>query len=180
MKWIFAVIVFLSTCNVSVAQELIQADIDSVIFVQLDRMVARIDMPQQLQFNGVVTDSVVWRTVEVDSLNIGNGNKFLCGSREEVLQIVRENPYDMFPIYRYTVEDRYNHEWVYSETWRTNDGRYDLVYRNNDGFHRGWDDLMRSRICKRCLRHEIQMEFWYQHRRVNPETEYEKLKRKLR
>ncbi len=96
--------------------------------------------------NSVVTDSVVWRTVRVDSLNLGRAK---C-----------------------------EHDWVYSEAWRAGGNTMCGVLHN--GFHCDYDDMMRNRICKKCLRKETQREFWYQHREKPPQTEYEKLEKKLK
>lgn len=93
----------------------------------------------------VVTDSVVWRTVSVDSLNTGKKN---C-----------------------------KHDWVYSDTWRAGGNMQCCVLHH--GEHCDYDDLMRNRICRVCLRKETQREFWYQHRAEPPESEYGKLENRL-
>ena len=52
------------------------------------------------------------------------------------------------------------------------------VYHN--GFHCDWTDMMLPKICKKCLRKEIWRENWYQHQQNPPETEYQKLEKKLK
>ena len=94
----------------------------------------------------VVTDSVIWRTISVDSLNLGNIN---CV-----------------------------HQWVYSRTRLAMLGVGYGVFHN--GFHCSYNDRIRDRICKLCLRKETQRESWYQHREEPPKTEYEILKEKLK
>ncbi len=119
--------------------------------IQFSRDTGRLNFPLRVEnfgkisANSVVTDSVVWRTVKIDSLNLG---KESC-----------------------------KHKWVYSKGWRAGGSRFCGV--NHDGFHCECDDMMRDRICKKCLRKETQRELWYQHANKPPETEYEKLEKKL-
>ena len=70
------------------------------------------------------------------------------------------------------------HEWAYSDEWRSGGNNGCLVMHY--GWHCSWDDGMRNRICKACLRKEEQREQWYQHKYIRPETEYEKLEKELK
>ena len=95
---------------------------------------------------GVVTDSTVWRTVAIDSLNLGKPD---C-----------------------------NHDWKYSKARRFGGNLGCLV--NHNGSHCDWDDMVRERICKLCLRWESQREVWYQHRKQPEKTEFDSLLGKLK
>lgn len=95
----------------------------------------------------VVTDSIVWRTIEV--INPGDTDK--CK----------------------TLRGRYKHDWVYSETWAKGDGVGCLVLHH--GFHCDWDDRERYAICKDCKRKIHEKQQWYQHSSNPPKSEYEML-----
>jgi hypothetical protein len=47
------------------------------------------------------------------------------------------------------------------------------------GQHCSWNDVRREKICKICLRHEYEREHWYQHQGIEPESEFDKLKKQL-
>ena len=96
--------------------------------------------------NNVVTDSIVWKIVEIDTANLGNE---LC-----------------------------NHDWVYSKTRYAKPFSGCLVMHH--GFHCDYNDKVRDRICRKCMRKETEREFWYQHRVTPDKTEYELLEEKLR
>jgi len=108
-----------------------------------------------LQINkshNVVTDSIVWRTVEV--INPGDTDK--CK----------------------TLNGHYWHDWVHSETWAKGDGIGCCVY--HAGFHCDWDDRERYAICKDCKRKIHEKQQWYQHSINPPKSEYEMLDDEIR
>jgi len=96
--------------------------------------------------NNVITDSIIWKTVDV--YNVGN--------------------------------KKCNHKWIYSESKhiQSYEGIGCLVLHN--GFHCDWDDLIRNRICEKCLRKEKQREFWYEHIKKKAKTAYQMLDQKLK
>jgi len=61
------------------------------------------------------------------------------------------------------------HEWVYADSYRFGGNAGCLVMHG--GFPCDGDDQIQWRICKKCKRHELRSEFWYQHKEKKPETE---------
>jgi hypothetical protein len=65
-----------------------------------------------------------------------------------------------------------NHIWIDGVASRS--GSWGCLVDHN-GWHCGWDDQTKSRICSKCLRKEQLREFWYQHSVTPPKTPYEML-----
>jgi len=99
-------------------------------------------------FQSVVTDSVVWNIVAVDSANLGDST---CV-----------------------------HEWEYSKVSNYGSDNMISCAVYHAGFHCGWNDGQKTRICARCLRKEDMRETWYQHRYTPPPTKYDSLNARLK
>lgn len=69
------------------------------------------------------------------------------------------------------------HEWIEGNFSTAKPGVGCLVYHN--GGHCSYDDRVKDRICKKCLRKEHLREDYYEHFEPNPETEFEKLEKRL-
>jgi len=74
-------------------------------------------------------------------------------------------------------DEKCNHDWEEGEFSTAGAGRGCLVYHN--GGHCSYDDKVKSRICKKCLRKEKLREEYYEHFQTNPETEFERLEKKI-
>ncbi len=134
-------------------------------------------------YSEVITDSVVWRTTETDSLNLGDGKGDISKAticRRIISCILTDFTKDGLTTCYHGKKWIHAHDWVYSEEWGAREGLGCLV--NHNGLHCDWTDKMRHRICRKCLRKETQREYWYQHRDEPPEppkTEYEQLEERL-
>ena len=120
-------------------------------------LLANIAHSQYIPENSIFFKDLEWTTVWVDSLNPGDTT---C-----------------------------QHEWIYSETWRAGrigalrpeDSNDDACCVYHTDGHCPWDDSMRGRICKKCMRHEVQRGYWNIIPVIyNPETEYEILQKQLK
>lgn len=73
------------------------------------------------------------------------------------------------------------HDWLYGEPEITGFERSIscLVY-HPQGQHCDWGDGLREKICRNCMRSEIERERWFQHFVAPPKSEFEILKEKQR
>ena len=74
------------------------------------------------------------------------------------------------------------HDWVYGEPDIAGYGfaTYSCLVYHPPGQHCDFNNDVREKICRHCLRSEIEREQWYQHLVAPPKSEFEKLKEKQR
>lgn len=74
------------------------------------------------------------------------------------------------------------HDWVYGEPDIAGYGfaTYSCLVYHPPGQHCDFNNDVREKICRHCLRSEIEREQWYQHFVAPPKSEFERLKEKQR
>lgn len=103
------------------------------------------------EYDQVITDSVVWRTIEV----VNKGDTAACK----------------------TLRGKYHHDWVYSEGWRKK-GRGVVLLTMLAFIVIGTMNNV-TEYAEIVDEKELQEEFWYQHRKPHVESEYELLDEKV-
>lgn len=74
------------------------------------------------------------------------------------------------------------HDWVYGEPDIAgyNFATHSCLVYHPPGQHCDFYNDVREKICRHCLRSEIEREQWFQHYVVPPKSEFERLKEKQR
>lgn len=115
----------------------------------------------------VQADSIIWISTAVDSIQ-----KF-GWITDSITWVATDTT-------TFKGDSKCAHEWIYGKPdFSTVSWRFGCLV-NHDGAHCDYDDDVREKICRKCLRSVIEREKWFQRFVAPPKSEFEILKEKQR